>query len=277
MRGLFLRSFRDALGVTWWCALAFFLFEALFVPVTHRFQDQLIGPVLKIDFVRGMMRALLGSDIGASFGSDALAAISWVHPAILALLWAHAIALTTRAPVGAIDRATIDFLLGLPVTRRAYWMAETLALVAATGLLFVAGIAGHVVGGRFIPAEGRMAPAVLAVIVANLAALQGAVVGVTFLVSAASSRRGRAVAVVFGVVLVSFLLGFLAQLWSPARPFAVVSLMTYYRPLAIAQAGAEASLGAAVAWGDLAVLGGFAAATWLGGWLVFSRRDIATI
>lgn len=272
MRGLFLRSLRDAVGVTSWCALGFFLFGVVFVPIAWKFQGQLIGPVLQIEFVRGMLRALVGSDIGDSLGPAGLGAIAWAHPAVLALLWAQAIALATRAPAGTIDRATIDFLLGLPVTRRAFYLAESAACAVAAGVVLAAGAAGHACGSLFLPVESRMAAATVGAILVNLAALQAAVLGIAFLLSAASSRRGRAVAVAFAVVLVSFLLGFLAQLWEPARPLGHISLMSYYRPLAIAQ---DATAGPP--WRDVAVLATVATAAWAGGWAVFSRRDIATV
>ena len=74
---------------------------------------------------------------------------------------------------------------------------------------------------------------------------------------------------VFGAVLFSFLLGFLAQLWSVAKAVAFLSLVTYYRPLLTIQAGGWP-------WGDMGVLAGLAALAWaLGAWN-FRRRDVLT-
>jgi hypothetical protein len=268
--GLYRRSLRDALTVTLWCALGFFAFEVIFVYITAKFQDQMMGPVLKMPFVRDMVRAMLGSDFGDTFTPAAFGAMAWVHPAVLALLWAHTITIATRAPVGAIDRATIDFTLGLPVTRRAYWFAETGAWLTSFAALLVVGLVGHQVGELLIPAEGRLAFGPKLRIVANLIALMLAVGGVTLLMSAVHSRRGPAVGWTFAIVLVSFLLAFVVQIWPPAKPFAPLSILTYYRPLAIAQTDG---------WPvrDLAVLLSVAAVTWSAGWFHFSRRDIATV
>ncbi len=65
---------------------------------------------------------------------------------------------------------------------------------------------------------------------ANLFLLYTAVGGLALLVSSLSDRRGRTVAVVFGVVLVSFFLNFLTQLWEPARSLSFLGVLHYYRP-----------------------------------------------
>jgi len=108
------------------------------------------------------------------------------------------------------------------------------------------------------------------VILANLFCLYLAVGGVACVVSAASERRGRAVAAVFAVVVASFFLHVLAQFWPRAESFAWLGLLYYYRPVEIVGTGD---------WPvrDMAVLLGVALLAWGSGGQVFARRDISAL
>ena len=90
------------------------------------------------------------------------------------------------------------------------------------------------------------------------------------MVSSLSNRRGRAFGVVFAIVLVSFLVNFLAQLWEPARSLAFLSVLNYYRPLLILRD---------TSWPltDMLVLVAVGGVLWLAGMLIFARRDICTV
>ena len=44
-------------------------------------------------------------------------------------------------------------------------------------------------------------------------------------------------AVVFGIVLASFLLNFVSQFWEPAKQIAFLGVMEYYQPAQILQSG----------------------------------------
>jgi ABC-2 type transport system permease protein len=104
----------------------------------------------------------------------------------------------------------------------------------------------------------------------NLYCVYMAVGGIAFLVSALSDRRGRAMAVVFGIVLASFLLNFLAQFWMPARQVSFLGVMQYYQPAQILQNGT-------LSLRDIAVLLSVGASTWLVGGEVLCRRSICTV
>jgi ABC-2 type transport system permease protein len=97
-----------------------------------------------------------------------------------------------------------------------------------------------------------------------------AIGGISFLVSSLSDRRGRAIAVVFAIVLVSFLLNFIAQFWEPAKRFAHLSVMTYYQPALILRSGEIPST-------NIAVLIAIGTLTWLVAGEVNRRRSICTV
>ena len=71
----------------------------------------------------------------------------------------------------------------------------------------------------------------------NLYCVYVAVGGIAFLVSAWSDRPGQAIAIVFALLLISFLFNFLAQFWGPAKQVAFLSVMQYYQPARILSSG----------------------------------------
>ena len=70
-------------------------------------------------------------------------AFLWVHPTVLTLVWAHEVVCCTRTPAGEIDRGTIDFLLGLPVSRVKIFAAELLGWLLSGVCILCCGYIGH--------------------------------------------------------------------------------------------------------------------------------------
>ena len=83
-------------------------------------------------------------------------------------------------------------------------------------------------------------------------------------------RRGRAMTIVFLVLLALFLLNYLAQFWQPLEKFVVLSPLHYHRPVNVLSRGAWP-------WRDMAVLLGVGGVLWLAGGIVFARRDLCTV
>jgi hypothetical protein len=107
-------------------------------------------------------------------------------------------------------------------------------------------------------------------VLGNLYCVYLAVGGLAFFVSSLSDRRGRAMAVAFAIVLSSFLLNFVAQFWAPARKFACLGVMEYYRPAQILQSNVLPTA-------DVAILLSVAAVAVVLGGEVAARRSICTV
>jgi ABC-type transport system involved in multi-copper enzyme maturation permease subunit len=269
MRGLLLKSLRE----TWLAALLFGLgllaIERLLTFVLPQIQAEIGQIWLELPFARNVFTALLGIDVRDEFTGQMLQSLLWVHPVVLAAIWGHEVIHCTRVPAGEIDRGTIDVLLGFPVSRRAMFVAES-AVWLASGLAIIAiGAIGYLHGSAAMDPALRPAAGRTLLVLLNLACLYVAVGGVTYLVSACCDRRGRAIGWVFGLLLASFLLNFLAQFWAPARKVAFLGVMNYYRPAIIIQDGVLPA-------GDLAVLLGVGVATWILAGEVTARRSICT-
>ena len=121
-----------------------------------------------------------------------------------------------------------------------------------------------------VPLLIAVAPSWAFIVIANLFCLYLAVGGLGWLISSLSERRGKAIAIVFSILLASFLLSFLAQFWEPARRISWIGLLNYYQPLAILQSESWP-------WRNMAVLTVFGGVCWLVGGVIFARRDIRTV
>jgi ABC-2 type transport system permease protein len=269
-RGLLEKTVREVFLGTLAYGGAALTTEALLAYVLPTLQPEIASAWLRIGFIQGFLKAMLGTQVGDSVGPGVFIAMPWVHPVLLAILWAHQITFSTRMPVAEVERGTIDVLLGQPVSRlevygheSAVWLLSGLALVAMTAL-------GNFLGAyaarqdTFVPA-GRLLP-----LLGNLYCLSIAVGGIGYLLSTLSDMRGRAIGWALAVVLASFLLNFLAQFWEAAHRVSFLSLMTYYRP-------ADILGGERWPWADMGVLLAVGAATWAAGAVVFRHRDIRTV
>jgi ABC-type transport system involved in multi-copper enzyme maturation permease subunit len=270
MRGLFTKTLHEVWLTTLLFGFALFAVKALLTYILPQFQEGLGDILEEIPFVKTMITAMLGTELGDKITARTMQTFLWVHPVVLALVWAYEIVLCTRIPAGEIDRGTIDVLLGLPVSRRAVYFCETVVWLVSGLLILGAGLLGHRIAAPAMPAEMRPELDRAALIIANLYCVYLAVGGIAFLVSAFSDRRGRAMAIVFAVVLGSFLLNFVAQFWEPARQIAFLGVMQYYQPAQILQSGEFPIRDVTV----LLVVGGSA---WLVGGEVVARRSICTV
>jgi ABC-2 type transport system permease protein len=270
MRGLFTKALYEIGPTTLLFCFSLLAVMSLLTYVLPQFQEGLGGVLDQLPFAKSMLTALLGTELGEEITARSMQILLWVHPVVLALVWTHEIVLCTRMPAGEIDRGTIDVLLGLPVSRRAVYFCES-AVWLITGLLVLGmGLLGHRLAAPAMPAEIRPELSRVLLVMANLYCVYVAVGGIGFLVSSLSDRRGRAMAVVFGIVLASFLLNFVAQFWEPARQFAFLSVMKYYQPAQILRSGDFPIR-------DVAVLLSVGATAWLLGGEVVARRSLCTV
>src|SRR6266404_2814528 len=200
-RGLLIRAFRESWPATLLLGLVLMGVEAALAFVLPKFGSQMSEQWLQLDFARGIMQAMLGTVIGNRIGPQMFQSIAWVHPVVLALTWAHALVSCTRVPAGEVDRGTADVLLGLPVSRWEVFISETIVWLGCGAAILAAALAGNLLGGLGLPAEQRPPLARVLIVLINLYCLYASVGGLACLVSSFSNRRGRAITIVFLVLL----------------------------------------------------------------------------
>lgn len=302
MRSLLTKIFWE----TRWPVLLFGLGLSIVMGLLTALLPRVLGDIHlvfeKLPFVKPLITALLGVDPGKQLSASMSQAFLWVHPTVLTLIWAHEVMYCTRTPASEIDRGTIDFLLGLPVSRWQLFMAETIGWLVSGLFILGSGFLGHWTIEFFTNAQMQPAWSSTLFVMINLLSVYFAVGALSFLISATSDRRNRAIGVIFGILLFSFLLNFLAQFWDPmaglakspekstlssmlsvneAEPTASVnttrswsiaslSVMHYYRPATIIQTGKFPTK-------DVSFLIGFGCVSWLTAGFYFSRRSICTV
>ncbi len=269
IRGLLLKSFREVWFSTCIFAVCLGSIKALFAYVLPTFAkdfEMLWAPT----FVKSIIGAMLGTEIGDSIGPFTFAAISWVHPLVIALVWTHELTFCSRLPAGEIDRGTIDVVMSLPVSRVRLYVCDSLVWLA-TGLFLIAfAVIGDLVGTAFV-ADGEK-PAIHRVlaVAANFYGLYIGVGGFVYFLSSSSSSRGSVIRAALLILIASFLLNFLVPFWKPAKSFELLSALTYYRPMAVLNGGGLPL------W-DTAILAGGGFLFWAAGALRFRNRDICTV
>lgn len=220
-------------------------------------------------FARTLISTIMGIDVEEVISMQIMNAFVWVHPVNLSLVWAAAIVWCTRVPCAEIERGTIDILLGWPVSRRAIAISETLVWGGAGAMLIMIGAAGHLMVQSMVPGAVRVDAISLVRILVNLYTLYLAVAGLAWMCSCMMDRRAIAIGTVFGVLLASFLINFIAQAWPPAGRIAFLSVLQYYQPAIIVRSDQ---------WpvANISILMSIACVTWLAGTLAFERRQIRT-
>lgn len=269
MRGLLGKTLREVWVATLLIGLGLLGVNMMLTFLLPKVQEGIGDMLDRLPITKAMLGALLGTEVGQQIAAQTMTAVLWVHPIVLALIFFHAINLSTRLPAGEVDRGTIDFLLGLPVSRRQVFWAEVLVMMATGVLLIVMGFVGHRLMVPAMPVEMRPALRAAAIILANLYCVYLAVGSVGFLISSLSNYRNRAMAMIFALVAGSFLLNFVAQLWPAAKPFAPLGILEYYRPALTLQSNA-------VPWSDLAVLFAISAVSLLSASEIMARRSLCT-
>lgn len=270
MRGLLAKTLREVWLTTVLFGVTLLAVNALLTYILPQIQQGMDGVFDQSPLVRSMVTALLGTELGDKITARAMQAFLWVHPVVLALIWAHEIVFCTRVPAGEIDRGTIDVLLGLPVSRRAVYCCESLVWLASGVLILLMGFVGHRLAAPAMPEEMRPELSRAAMVLANLYCVYVAVGGIAFLASALADRRGRAMAAVFAIVLASFLLNFVAQFWPPAHQVAFLGVLEYYQPAVILQ-------DAVFPLRDTIILLSVGGAAWVMAGEIVARRDICTV
>jgi ABC-type transport system involved in multi-copper enzyme maturation permease subunit len=223
-----------------------------------------------LPFIRTFLQALLGSDLGGNISGQMLQAILWTHPVVLAIVWAHEITFCTRMPAAEIDRGTIDLLLSWPASRVKILAGESLVWLLSGVMVLAMGFVGHLISAIAVHAQATPPASREITVLLNLYCVYVAVGGLAYFISAMSDSRGRALAATIAIVLASFLVSFVVQIWPDARALTPLGILSYYRPAVILATGIPP-------WGDMARLVGSGMALWWAASQVFARRNICTI
>ena len=241
---------------------------SLLVVYTFRSLGGIEGMERLVELLPETVKALLKAQGGFATTANGYLAADYRHPVYIVTIAAFVIGAASGAISREVERGSIVLLLACPLARWRLLLAKSAALALGLLVLLVAAWMGTWVGSLVTGLSDQVDMMVFVRVQLNGLALALAIGGYALLISARSSDGGHTTALAAGIAVVMFFVDFLATLWSPAEFLGPLSLFHYYDPLAIAQEGG-------MAWRDVGVLLG-AAAAGLGLALVsFQRRDIA--
>lgn len=188
-----------------------------------------------------------------------------MHPIAIVLLSVVALGIAAGIPT-EVERGTLELVLSRPISRTRYLLSKMAASVTALVLVSLCGL-GAVLLARITVAEVDQIP------VERVLTLFGGVfvtflsLGmVSYLISARSSLRGRALGLSVGVVVAAFFLNFLGLLFEEVEFLRYLSPFHYLAPGDLLARRAPSY--------HLPVLGGLALVAMLGALRSFAVRDL---
>lgn len=216
--------------------------------------------------VPAFFRPLIAEQLGAQT-FEGFVSLAFNHPFLLGMFGIWAIALAAGAVAGEIERGTLGLVLSYPFNRQAFLAVRTALLYGGLLLLSLSIIPGFWIAFRlFGVSHAGLGPYLWASLATFL--LYGAIAALTLWSSAASSGIGGPVKLGTTLLLGSFFLNYLAQLWPPFQPYRWVSLFAYYNPKGLL-------LGKPMEGRDLLVLSLVTLVGIFGAFRAFGRRDLS--
>lgn len=193
--------------------------------------------------------------------------LGFSHPLYFVLTAAVLIALITRSLAGELESGTMQIALARSVSRSSIYISRLIAVALAIVAVSVSTFAGMITGILVGQPDGEIIYSHLVPTAIGAAFLLWAIAGVTLAISARSDTTSQAVGYTTGFVVVSFVLDYLAGLWSVMEPFDWLSIYSYFDP-------ANALVNGDLAASDLIVLGVVGLTGAIAGLVIFRDRDL---
>jgi ABC-2 type transport system permease protein len=264
---IFRKTLRDTAAMLLMASLGTIGFVVLFIWAMQTLGPELMTFVSKFDFLKRILEVSLGVSMKGEISPNIMYAVSFTHLVVLIAGWGPIITVITRVTVGEEEQGTADLLLSLPVRRTTVWISTTLVWVLVAAVLATSPLVGVGVGTRVFPTEEIVHLTRYISASVNLFALHLAIGGMTAMFACVSGRRGRAIALVIAVALLSATLNFIDPFLPMIQRFNFLGLLHYYRPVDIVRESAWP-------WFNIFALAGFGFLTWLVGMIVYCRKDV---
>jgi len=165
-----------------------------------------------------------GGDIFTLTGSVAL---GFVHPIAVGLNLVFAIGFAATCVAGERQRGTLEVLLARPLSRRTVYVTLALAAAVFAAVTTAALTLGSLVGSALTGRVSELGPGNLPVLWLNGFLLYGAIAAISLAASVSFDRVAPAAGLALAVVLVSYFLDILGQLWPDAAGLQPFSLFHY--------------------------------------------------
>lgn len=205
-----------------------------------------------------------GGDIFSLTGSVSL---GFIHPIAVGLLIVFAVGFPASAIAGERQRGTLEVLLARPVSRRGLYLTVLVTSVLFVAVTTAALTLGTLTGTALVGRLDELGAGNLPILWLNATLLFVAFAAISLAASASFDRLTPAIGLSLAILLVSYFLDTVGQLWPDAAALQAYSLVHYL--------DARAALAGLPDPADFIVLAAVTAIATGYALVVFPRRDLA--
>lgn len=247
-------------------AAALGLWGAL-LPIVYDAFGEEIGEILDSGLIPEQFMQFTEFGGGDLFSLAGSVSLGFIHPIAVGLGLVFSVGFAAQAIAGERQRGTLEVLLARPLSRRRVYLTMALATALFVGLSLAGLTLGALAGAAITGRVAELGPGNLPVLWLNAFLLYGAFGAISLAASVSFDRLAPAIGLALGVVLVSYFLDVIGDLWPDAEFLQPYSLFHY-----LDARGALAGLPEA---SNFVVLGLVIVVAMAYALVAFPRRDLA--
>ncbi|MHC4228112.1 MAG: hypothetical protein ACYSWW_12115 [Planctomycetota bacterium] len=250
-----------------WCLIAFmiFLFQIAICGVVH--DNERVKALLQyVEMLPDFIKAFMGGEILEVGNVAGLIAIGYQDPFVLLLYMLYAVGVPTALLAGEVQRGTMELILSRQTTKTQIYICAGLITVVGMYALVLIMFTGTVVATRLYDFYQEV-PLYSFLKIAIVGGMLASAVGGIALLAAACFRRGLAVSLTVGYLVVNYFISIIADWWPRMKWLEPVTIFNYVDgPAMFEKAG----------WpiGDICVLLSLLIVSTVAGGIIWSRRDL---
>ena len=250
-----------------WCLIAFmiFLFQIAICGVVH--DNERVKALLQyMEMLPDFIKAFMGGEVLEVGNLAGLIAIGYQDPFVLLLYMLFAVGVPTALLAGEVQRGTMELILSRQTTKTHIYICAGFITVAGMYALVLVMFAGTVVATMLYDFYQEV-PLYFFFKIAVVGGLLASAVGGIALLAAACFRRGLAVSITVGYLVVNYFVSIIADWWPRMKFLEPATIFNYVDgPAMFDKPG----------WpiGDMCVLLSLLTVSTILGGIIWSRRDL---
>ena len=250
-----------------WCLIAFmiFLFQIAICGVVH--DNERVKALLQyMEMLPDFIKAFMGGEVLEVGNLAGLIAIGYQDPFVLLLYMLFAVGVPTALLAGEVQRGTMELILSRQTTKTHIYICAGFITVAGMYALVLVMFTGTVIATMLYDFYQEV-PLYFFFKIAIVGGLLASAVGGIALLAAACFRRGLAVSITVGYLVVNYFVSIIADWWPRMKFLEPATIFNYVDgPAMFDKPG----------WpiGDICVLLSLLTVSTVLGGIIWSRRDL---
>ena len=267
--GIVEKTIRDSLLMVGIACIGLIAFVILFTWAMLNMGQEVLEFVGKFPFLRKIFEMSLGIKVEGEFSLNIMFSVCFTHGVVLSTTWGVLITIVTRVTVGEVDRGTADLLLTLPVSRFQVIFSTTLVWFVVAVILSLCPILGIAIATWIFQPEEVVEVSRFVAPAVNFLCVNLVIASLSMALGCTLNQRSSAVGVIVAVALISVVLQFLEPFLEFIKVVRFLGLLSYFQPVDVVRTGT---------WplANMGYLCCIALTCWIGGLIVYQRKDIPT-